>query len=158
MNPVTDQFHMTVPVIPGRTNNSRITVVERRHRIVEMCNMACALFQSLGRSIIIRCGMRNRYDHFILYLLYKLHCPVIFRRNVYQLNQSAGLFLKLIKQCLITVTDMLCCLGPFFLLADKRPFHVDAHQLRTASAFVGGRCLHDLMKLFLGQGHCRRTD
>ena len=147
MHPVADQFDMALLIIAGSSDHSWSPVRKCRHGIVEMCYMAGASLKSLSSRIVVCYSMGDRDHHIVLHLIDKFHCAVIFRSNVYQLDQAARLFLQFFEKDGIALSDMIRRLGTFFLLADESSFLIDADKLGAFSAFVVRSRLHDLMEI-----------
>ena len=119
--------------------------------------MADSIFNRFDRSVIICSRMCDRNHRFILNLADKFHSALSFRCDVHQLKQTVGCLLESLIHFYIRFMNISRILCAFFGLIDKRPFHIDAHEVRSAVPLVGCRSLRDGHQCFLRQSHRCRT-
>src|SRR5699024_8168919 len=111
MNPVADQLHMALLIIACSPDHSGISVVERRHCIVEMSHMARSRFKRSDCRIIICHRVGDGYNNVIFHFTDEFHCPVVLRCDIDQTDQAAGLLLKYAEKLYITSSHVVVCLS-----------------------------------------------
>ena len=62
---VTDQLHAALRIVECGADDTRVTVCERRHGVVQMGDMVCSCFHGSQRGVIICCCMADGNHDFI---------------------------------------------------------------------------------------------
>ncbi len=158
MHTIADQLCMAFVRIPDCTDHTGISVGERRHGVIQMRCMRSAALDGFLCRIIIRRGMRNGNDRFVLGFLNKFHGSRLFRRKIHKLDQALCRTLQLTEEIIVTVQNILCCLCPLLRGADEGSLHIDADKMRAAVIFVISGVLHDPPELLFGNRHRSRAD
>ena len=155
---IADQFGLTVCVICCRNDRSRCAVVDRVHRIVQMCHMGDTCFDRCFCCLIICRCVRDRQHDFSFFRPDKFHRTFFFRCQIYQFEQTSCCFLQPFKHCHIRFVDVFSVLCPFFCHGDKRAFHIDSAENRTFFIFMGFRRFRDPCQPLLIKRHGCRCD
>ena len=128
MDTIADKLRLHPLALAGRADDPGLSVMNRRHGIVQMGQMPGASLKHRQRMLIIRIRVGNGDITQFLSLGGKLHRSRQLRCDVHDLNEAAAALLQLPKRCKIRVLQVSAVLRALFLLAEKRPLHLDAPE------------------------------
>ena len=126
MNTITDHLRHNMLLVKCRSENSRCTMRECRHRIKEMRHMIRTKRKRFIRGIIIAACMSNRNMNLRRKLLNKFLCAFRLRCDRNQLHQSMCSVLQTIEHRNIRTLNICRILRALLLHRDKWSFKVNA--------------------------------
>ena len=132
MDPVTDQLRGDRLPLRGGADDAGLPVMDRRHGVVKVGQMACPRRIDSRRLLIRRIRMGHGYGTETACLLRKCHGSGQFRRHIHDADQPAAALVELLKSLEIRGPQIGSVLGSFFLLREERSLHMYARDAGTS--------------------------
>ena len=153
---VADQLRRDLLPLRGGADHTGSSVMDRRHGVEEMGQVAGAGVKDGAGGLIVRVRVGDGHGAVPGSFFGKVRRAFQLRRHIDNSDQPPAARIQSAKGLIVRQLQKGSVLRPLLFLREKGPFHVDARQprgVRPPGGPVGNRSVKGFFQLFIGQGH-----